>query len=258
MPSPFPGMNPYFEQPGSWRGIHSTFLVHLQAQIAPRVQPKYFTKIEETLYVDRAREERRRPFAIADIGIAKNSDTARSGTALAVARPVQARLPKVTKRPGKRLSIFNRANRRLVTVIEVLSPSNKDPKRDRRQYLLKREELLSSDVNLVEIDLLRGGRKMPLQNAPPDTYSIVVSRASDRPDVDLWSFTLREPIPRFPLPLADGDPEPMLDLKQVVDQAYDSAVLELGLYEEEPQPPLSPADLKWAKGILRNAGVPAK
>jgi len=53
------------------------------------------------------------------------------------------------------LEIRDCDNRQLVTVLELLSPSNKRPGPDREQYLAKRQQLLASSVHLVELDLLR-------------------------------------------------------------------------------------------------------
>ena len=257
MPSPFPGMNPYFEQPGEWRGIHSSILYLLLSQIAPRIKPAYFAKIEETLYVDRADGERHHAFAIADVGITRVPlrFTSKNGSAVAVANPVQARLPKLKKRTGKRLAIYNRADRKVVTIIEVLSPSNKNARQNHKPYLQKRAEILDSDVNLVEIDLLRSGRRMPLDDELTGPYSILVSRANERPDVQVWPFSLQDPIPQFPLPLSAKDVGPMVNLKAVIDRVYDEAELALTIYDEEPTPPFTIAVARWAKGILHGVGI---
>ena len=68
--------------------------------------------------------------------------------------------------------------RRLVTCIEVLSPSNKRKKsKGRKLYLRKRQSLLLGAVNLVEIDLLRGGERMPMLGKWPDSpYTLLVCR----------------------------------------------------------------------------------
>jgi hypothetical protein len=44
----------------------------------------------------------------------------------------------------------------LVTAIEILSPMNKRPGRERQKYLRKRRELLRSEVHVIELDLWRG------------------------------------------------------------------------------------------------------
>ena len=49
----------------------------------------------------------------------------------------------------------------MVTVIELLSPWNKTPEAGLAEYLAKRTNVLYSTANLVELDLLRGGERLP-------------------------------------------------------------------------------------------------
>ena len=130
MPSPFPGMNPYFEQTDHWLDFHTEFLSAMRRLLAPQVGPKYIVQFEEHI---------------------------------------------VEKVPF--LEVRDRQGRELVTVIELLSPSNKRAGDDREQYLAKRRELLWSPAHLVEIDLLRGWSPMPQEGRPECDYSVMVSRA---------------------------------------------------------------------------------
>ncbi len=92
-----------------------------------------------------------------------------------------------------------------MTVIELLSPTNKYAGPDREQYLVKRRELLASPVHFVEIDLLRGGPRMPMQDLPECDYCVLVSRVETRLDAGLWPIRLREPIRlRQPSPSPGG------------------------------------------------------
>ena len=47
MPSPFPGMNPYFEQTDHWHDFHTEFLSALRRLLTPQVGPKYIVPLEE-------------------------------------------------------------------------------------------------------------------------------------------------------------------------------------------------------------------
>jgi hypothetical protein len=251
MPSPFPGMNPYFEQPGLWRGFHTTFLVSLRAALVPLVRPKYFVEVEESVYIDPTGDEPRL-FAVADAAVIKpNANGSAGSTAVAVvAAPVTVRVPGVTTRKARRLVIRDGKSQDVVTVIEVLSPSNKVGGADRDKYLEKRNEVLTSAAHFVELDLLRGGRRMPLRPPPAGDYYALVSRAWQRPDMGLWPFGLRDPLPAIPIPLRPGEPEPLLDLKPILDRAYDEAGYEDRIYRTPPDPPLSPADAEWAAGFV--------
>ena len=105
------------------------------------------------------------------------------------------------------LEIRDRENRQLITVIELLSPSNKKLGSDRDQYLAKQHQLLSSTANLVEIDLLRGGPRMPWLDMPVCDYCVVVSRVAERPRAGIWPIQLRERLPLIPVPLRTGRAE---------------------------------------------------
>ena len=93
----------------------------------------------------------------------------------------------------------------LITVIELLSPANKYSGSDREQFLAKRGELLSSHVHYVEIDLLRGGPRLPARKLPDCDYYVLVSRAELRPDAGIWPIGLRERLPIVPIPLREGE-----------------------------------------------------
>jgi hypothetical protein len=109
---------------------------------------------------------------------------------------------------------------------------------------------LATGVHLVEIDLLRGGPRMPLAPRPAKDYCVVVSRAEDRPDVDLWSIDLRERLPVIPIPLHAGSADASLDLQALLDRIYDGAGYRHYIYGLEPQPPLSSEDQRWAEELL--------
>ncbi len=261
MPSPFPGMNPYFEQPSVWRGFHNHLLSQLALSIAPRVAPRYLVEYEESLYVDQA-EAGGSLFAIADVAVARNDRSADSGGTATLAAPATApvtarvRLGAVTRK-HRWLTVRDSQTRRVVTVIEVLSPSNKSPGDDREQYLRKRRRILRSSAHLVEIDLLRGGQRMPVEDAPPSDYRVMVSRRPQRPDVQVWPVGVRQPLPPLPIPLHTGEPELTLDLKPLIDAVYDGGAYQHHLYAALPQPPMPPPDDAWAADLARAATAPA-
>jgi hypothetical protein len=151
------------------------------------------------------------------------------------------------------LEIRDRRNRQLITVIELLSPANKRPGRYRDQYLTKQTELLSSTANLVEIDLLRGGPRMPWLDMPACDYCVVISRVEERPQAGIWPIGLRERMPVVQVPLRTGDSPATLDLQAILNHIYDAAGYELYIYQSEPDPPPSPKDAAWVKALLPQA-----
>jgi hypothetical protein len=246
MPSPFPGMNPYFEQPGVWRGFHTSFLVKLMDRLSTAADPRYFVSVEESLYIEHQRPRRRELFAVADAAVTEGD----AGGAVVTA-PVTARVPMgAIKRKHRWLTVRDTASREVVTVIELLSPSNKAAGDDREQYLRKRLRILRSAAHLVEIDLLRGGERMPADDAPESDYRILVSRRPARPNAAVWPVGLRDPLPLVPIPLRTGEPELVADLKPLLDAVYDGATYRRRLYSSPPDPPLAPADADWARQFL--------
>lgn len=252
MPSPFPGMNPYLEHPHTWKDFHETFIPTARAFLAALVRPKYFVSIEENLYIQDWTENGH-SIGIADVAVGRRHDA--HGTTAGVATltpPVrgQIRVPEAERLSY--LELRNRDDEQLVTVIELLSPTNKRG-RDRDRYLQKRAEILSANVHFVEIDLLRAGPRLPIECLPPCAYYVVVSRADERPDVGIWPVQLRARLPMIPIPLRAPDPDVELDLQDVLNRTYDSAGYEDYIYRRELDPPLSPDDDAWARQYVPSA-----
>jgi hypothetical protein len=150
------------------------------------------------------------------------------------------------------IEIRDRQNRELVTMIELLSPSNKRYGPDHDQYVAKRTALMFSTASLVEIDLLRGGPRFPLNDLPPSDYCVAVYRKRDLPKVEAWPIGLRDPLPVIPIPLKGEFPDATLDLQALLHRVYDAAGYEDYIYESNPEPPLEGADLAWAQSIFNS------
>jgi hypothetical protein len=251
--SPFPGMNPYFEQPGYWQNFHLEFLSTLRRQLVPQLGPAFFVQLEEHLYVHDLPPEPRRGIGRAYVSIS-DSETQPAGRAAVgmLEAPAVLELPPSEVERVPFLEIRDRQGHELLTVIELLSPSNKKGD-DRDQCMIKRRELLRSPTHLVEIDLLRGGRRMPPDERPECDYSVFVSRAERRPAVDFWPIRLREALPIVPIPLRPGVDEARVDLQEVLHRTYDGPGYENFIYSGTPLPPLTVEDADWARHL-----VPAK
>ncbi len=150
------------------------------------------------------------------------------------------------------LHIFDRESRRLITVIELLSPSNKYAGPDREQYLRKHHGVLRSEAHLVEIDLLRGGPRMPWRRMPACDYCVVISVQQERPEAGIWPIMLRDPLPSIGIPLKPNDSPAVLNLQQMLNRIYDAAGYAYYIYANEPEPPLTADDAAWAKSLITN------
>jgi hypothetical protein len=253
MPSPFPGMNPYLEQADAWENFHDKLILHAQTLLVSQVLPRYIVKTEERIYIHELAAEERRFLGRGDVSLAggaareRPSATAASAT---IEAPMFAHLPKVDVERIPFIEIRDRRNRQLITVIELLSPSNKKPGPDRDQYLLKRQEILASPVHFVEIDLLRGWERMPVEDAKPSAYRVIVSRSEERPKVGVWPIQLTDPLPTIPIPLREGEPPAQLDLQAALQYVYDAAGYKSYIYEGEPEPEMTAEEREWAQGVL--------
>ncbi len=257
MPSPFPGMDPYLENPELWSEVHSRLIVAIADALSPAVRPKYRVAIEKRMYLINVEEGR--SLEIPDVTvISKQPSTPPKTSTLTVpasekAEIVRLPMPEIVRESY--LEIREVGSGSVVTVVEVLSPTNKRGK-GREAYQEKREELLATPTNLVEIDLLRGGVAMPiLGEVSPTDYRILVYRRRHRPFALLYGFNLRDEIPKFLLPLRPGDEEPEVDLQNLMAQMYERAGFDAAAdYGGEPVPRFKKEDREWVEELLRGKG----
>ena len=143
--------------------------------------------------------------------------------AVAVGPSVETTLAKGKTTKQGYVKITTAGGARVLTVIEVVSPSNKEAGADRRAYLAKRNEYWATGVNLVEIDLLPAGDRMPVDRpSPPVTdYYVVVRPAAKPGTAGVWAFGVREPVPVFAVPVKVGVAPVALDLRACLGRAYD-------------------------------------
>jgi hypothetical protein len=251
MPSPFPGMNPYLEQSDTWEDFHQSFMTHARDVLSGKVGAHYLVKIEVRLYLHELPASERRYFGRADAGISTPAPGSRFGEVPGpVAAPVQLTLPAVDVERHASLEIRDRRNRRLVTVIELLSPTNKPPGPDRDEYLAKRAQILATSTHLVEIDLRRGGERPRPPELPDCDYYVLVSRAESRPQLGFWPISLHDPLPPIGIPLTAPDADLTLDLQALLHHVYDAADYGKYIYGEAPQPPLSEEAAAWAQQFV--------
>ena len=256
MSSPFPGMNPYLENPDLWAEVHHRLISAIAINLAPALRPKYRVAIEKRTYFSEG--DRAIDVGIPDVAVlAQTRIAANSGSVATVVEPkvesITVTLPIAQEMKEGYLEIREVATGRVVTAIEVLSPSNKRAGAGRDAYENKRQRVLSSLTHLVEIDLLRAGKPMEMLNAPAKSdYRILVSRSDQRPQAQLYGFDLPQPIPLLPLPLAPNDDEPILNLHQLLDEIYEQAGFDLTInYTQPPIPALNGENWAWVQTLLQ-------
>ncbi len=252
MPSPFPGMNPWLEQDALWHDFHQSFLSGLRDAIADEVSPRYYVALEEHVYIHEPPEPVARFLGRPDLAIVATRDPGRGASTAVMEAPVYTVLsePMDVVRESF-IEIRDTENEYLVTVLELLSPSNKQAGYDRDAYVAKRRQYLHSDVNFVEIDLLRGGPRMPIEELSPCDYYVLVKRASERTRAGVWPIRLRDGLPSILIPLRSPDPDARLDLQSVLHTVYDRAGYRHRIYRGTPKPKLVADDAQWADAILK-------
>jgi hypothetical protein len=253
MPSPFPGMDPWLERPDLWPDVHNSLIAAIRDVLAPRLRPRYVVTLEERVFVEDQQGLSlvgRPDLAVVGAERLAGGWTARSATAV-----VEVEVPVTDRIRETYLEVRGAQEGEVVTVIEVLSPSNKRSGEGRRAYVEKRTTAFASLTSLVEIDLLRAGEPMPVvRGRPASDYSILVSRAWARPRADLLPFSVRDEVPPVPVPLRRSEEEPTLDLGAILHGLYDRAGYDLRIdYAKPAEPPLGEADAAWAQERLKAA-----
>jgi Protein of unknown function (DUF4058) len=270
MPSPFPGMDPYLENPEIFPDLHDSMITYIREALQASLPAPYFAALGRRIWIEVSRRsvgpdvEIRRPRS-SPAYRAEQAATVQTASSVA-ARPVVVKVPHDEFREPF-VEIYTRGDegKRLVTSIEVLSLSNKTQgEQGRELYRRKQAELLASKVNFVEIDLLRGGEHVtavPLDLALDVCgvfdYHISVHRFDDRETFFVYPNRLEERLPTLDVPLLPGDSSVTLDLQSVFERCYDAGPYnrEIRYAEDAIVPPLSADKMSWLARVLdRTAG----
>jgi hypothetical protein len=264
MKSPFPGMNPYIEACGLFEDFHAKLIGEIERSLAPRLPERYVVRTGERSYVVLAPEvESRKYQMLPDVAVitrpSRGPRKRGDGTAVAERPPVK-RGPAIMRALvesefRETLLEIRELNpqHRLVTSIEVLSPANKrEDSPGWVQYLRKRQAILTGHANLVEIDLLRSGQRMPMEDDWPDSpYYLLVARKEESPRCTVWPAHFMEPLEDIPVPLAPPDGDVMLALQPLVEAVYERSRYEQELdYRRALRPGPTKAETAWLKQRL--------
>lgn len=265
MKSPFPGMDPYIEACGLWSDFHSHIIERIHGRIADVAPEKYLVRTGERSYLVLIEENGKteHPF-LPDVGVTtqrKKSGKKKNGSSLAVAEP-EAEGEAITMRAfieeehrESFVEIYEASpEQRLVTCIEVLSPTNKRPGTPGWDlYQRKRQSVMLGGVNLVEIDLLRGGQRMPMLDPWPESaYRLLVARARKGQVCKVWPVQLRKPLPPIPVPLAKPDADIPLDLQPLIATIYERSRYARSIdYTKALTPALAEEERAWLEKRLK-------
>jgi hypothetical protein len=254
----FPGMDPYLENPHFWTGFHARFVVYISDYVQALLPAGYVAAVEERVYVEGPRREitpdvalRRAPGLL--VGAA--------AAVLDVDEPTIVEISDLEIHEPYVAIIDLETGQSVVTIIEVLSPTNKYPGDGQDLYLKKQQEVMRSEAHMVEIDLLRGGQHVlavPEREARSrHTYDYLVSvnrAVGKRNRFELYARRLPDRLPRVAIPLADNDDDVRLDLQEVLEQTYRASRYRGRLpYRTACHPALNEAEAEWARRQINKA-----
>ncbi len=271
MPSPFPGMDPWLEQ--HWGDVHTSIVTYCRDHIQRSLPRDLRARVEERVYLEDEDWSKARQI-IPDVHVVEYPHAgprrAEDG-GVATLVPTEPIVMVLEEEPVTERFIEIRdfsSGGRLVTVIEVLSVTNKETGRGRELYLKKRDELDAAGVHLVEIDLLRQGE--PVEIYPRASFrggdtpyfitvyrqQTVTSRRHEFRQVrcEMYPATFQTRLPVIRIPLRPGDEDVLLDIQQLVNDAYDRGGYDILDYSQPPKPPLREVDAAWVAEWVKGQG----
>jgi len=260
--NPFPGMNPYLEQ--HWRDVHHRLVTYACDHLQEHLPSDLRARMEERVCVES--EDVQRHSLYPDVRVIERPNRGSGGVAIAesgisIAEPLVIQLPSEPPTETFIEIIDVGTGNRIVSVIEVLSPTNKLPGEGSEQYRRKQRELADAHVSLVEIDLLRSGNHVlvvPLSRLDPKSwtpYMICVRRGWKPTVVEVYRAPLQTRLPIIRVPLRETDKDVTLDVQALIDQCYRNGRYDDIDYRRPPIPPLDPGDAQWADEMLRQKGL---
>ena len=263
MPGPFPGMDPWLEDPATWPDVHLGLIAGIRSMLNESLPVGYVARSElrcQILPVERT--------IIPDTFVIETPThlpaRQNSGGAALLDYDPPWIIEELAEEPVERyLEIRHvETGSRVVTMIEILSPTNKTPGNGRQEYLKKQHAALQSETHPIEIDLLRGGQytlaapfKQPTSELPWD-YAVCLHRGQEGRRFGVWYIPVRQRLPRITIPLDPGVSEVTLDLQEALNRCYEQGgYTRMTDYSRHPMPPLSAEDAAWADALLRARGL---
>ncbi len=222
MASPFPGMDPYLEVSPFWTELQQQFVAALYQGLAPALADRYRAKVtprkyatELVLFTSIRKEEQAEPY----------------------------------------IEVRSRADQKIVTLIDMVSPANKTSAEGRDAYLAIRRDALRHGANAVEIDLILDGQPTldySRDGLPEWDYAVTVTRHTSPDRHEIYTSTLQKPLPRFRLPLGPDSRDVLVDLQATFAKAFEAARFGLRIdYGQDPAVPLDDEDRVWLRDLLK-------
>ena len=221
-------MDPYLEDPLIWPDVHNSLIVYLRAEIQKQLPPGFSARLDERVFVEETRQQ-----FLPDVVMTANAPSRPQGGVALLERPVSPLLEWIEdegleiREPFIEIHSL-RGERRVVSVIEVLSVANKSRGRGREAYLRKQNQVLSSETHLLELDLLRRGEHTVVLSKAAlwerfgrFDYCVALHRAGLGTRFQALAWTIADPLPTVPVPLDDSHRDIEINLQAVFSRVYD-------------------------------------
>ena len=252
MKSPFPGMDPYLES--HWEDVHTALIGYVRDELQPQLSEDLIARMEEKVYVEVEREVRLRRPDVRVVEMPKRSaESGIVGTAV-LDEPIMLE-PLGDPIRERSVLIYDSAGHRIITAIEIISPWKKSPGKAVQAYLEKRDKYINSEMNLVEIDLVRTGdwTDMIGPYIIPDwaatTYRVTVATPEALGPYH-YRIPIRSKLPTITVPLRSQDAPAKLNLQSLIEKAYQMGRYDRIDYTKPCKPPLEGPEKQWAEELL--------
>ncbi len=270
--NPFAGMDPYLEAPDIWPDFHNALAAEMRTILNRQLPAPYYARLEMRAELGIIFEEGTEKRIVPDVLVVTRPSLPTASSPVAVLDQTRVAVTegfqfRVHSEPISHHFVEVRDGARghkLITLIEIVSPSNKRSGPDRRAYETKQREILESDAHLIELDFIRAGRRLLPNPELEDAvfrmacdYLVLVNRSNLRQDTwmdyTVYPIDVRETLPVIPVPLQTDIMDVPLDLQYVAQRAYRGGpyLRALDYTQPPPPPPFSPEKLEWIDARLR-------
>ncbi len=262
MPSPFPGIDPYLESQHYWPDFHANFVPAWREAVGAALPGHYEARIDEQVEILELDPNGSR-FIRPDVAVIHQPGTSPraparepSGSGLATLEAVTIPFPVMEEVRERWIKIIHRPSRKLIAVLELLSPTNKTNP-GRGQYLAKRSQLFVESLHIVEVDLLLGGQRLPMaRSLPQGDFYVITARSDQRPRAEVYTWTLRDKLPVIPIPLLKPDQDIFVDMAAVYAIAFERGGYANSIdYAVELAVPLEADKSRWASETAKRAAT---
>lgn len=221
MGSPFPGMDPFLEDVHLWPAFQHQLVASLYQILLPGLIDRYRARVSQRGYV--------------------------------LEQPLFTSVIR-EEHVEEVIEIRQRTDGRLITLIDIASPTNKTTQRGRAAYWEQRKDARSHGANVVEIDLVLQGKPLldlSRDGLPECDYATTITRNTQPERYEIYTTTLRKRLPRFKIPLAADDRDTVLDLQLTFNRAFEQGNFASRIdYKKDPAVPLTDDDRRWLHELL--------